>query len=235
MDDKAEDLYYSAKLLVDDTEIDASYVYIQTNQSSGETTYSYTLQEKEDTSQAQRVINFYNFESYTVDVDENEKTISISIIAPKCSVPSSPERAPYIVGDGYYALLDEDESHYTVYGMTNADVKTNKDKEIIAFYSDDFGNVLVDNSGNIFVRDENKGDFGSFPNDNRRVAYSTIIDNNLFIGFKYGPEVISINSEGKTTTHDTSDINNETRVGIKHYGNSYFVVTEESGVIETRL
>ena len=231
----SEDLIYDAKLTVGGKEIVASYVYIQTNQNSGNTEYSYTLQEKEDTSKNPRTINFYNFSTCTAEVNETDKTIEIKIDTTPCSVPSSPECAPYIVGDGYYAKLDEDQSYRTVYDMNNAAKTNNKDKEIIAFYDEYAGGVLVDNSGSIFVNGQDKGDYGSFPNDNRRVAYSTFIDGSLFLGYKYGPEVISINGDGSTTVHDTSDINNETIVGIKYFNGSYFVVTEESGVIKTDL
>ena len=88
----------------------------------------------------------------------------------------------------------------------------------------------------MFVNDEHPGDYGSFPRDNRRVAYGTIVNNNLLIGFKYGPEIVTVDvNSGKTDYMDTSDINNETIVGIKYFNGSYFVVTEESGVIKTDL
>ena len=42
-------------------------------------------------------------------------------------------------------------------------------------------------------------------------------------------------TDGKTNSRDTSDINNETVVGIKANGGYYYVVTEESEVIRTQF
>ena len=100
---------------------------------------------------------------------------------------------------------------------------------------------LPDNSGSIYINNVDKGDYGSFPPDNRRAAYSTIIDNVLYIVYKYGPEVLTVDIDASAdnkdvlSSKDTSDINNETVVGIKAKDGYYYVVTEESEVIRTQF
>lgn len=240
-----------AQFVINGNAIDAvlTNVFMLTEQTAnGIDSIKFTVQEKQAENQDynNRSIIFHNFSSSDISFNPDTGRIEISN-AVSTTAKSSVEAAPYIVGDGYIAYLDEDESYYKVFKMENDGVidpesdalleNKCRDNEIIAFY---FANnnikVLVDNSGDVFVNDEHPGDYGSFPRDNRRVAYGTIVNNNLLIGFKYGPEIVTVDvNSGKTDYMDTSDINNETIVGIKYFNGSYFVVTEESGVIKTDL
>ena len=231
-----ENKSYNAELLAKNNEtIVITSVYTFNNGSS----VSYTLQEKAEYTESDkfnRTINFYHVESDDISATKADDKISISITADANPVKSNPELAPYIVGDGYYALLDEDESKNTVYSLDNTVVTSSPDEYLIAFYAEFNGHkVLVDNSGTIYIDGKSIGDYGSFPLDNRRVAYSTVIDNELYIGYKYGPEIISIKQDGTYKQLDSSDINNETVVGIKKYNNTYYVITEESEIIRTSL
>ena len=230
-----ENKSYNAELLKNNESIVITSVYAFNNGSS----VSYTLQEKAEYTESDkfnRTINFYHVESGAMSVTKTEDKVSISITADANSVKSNPELAPYIVGDGYYALLDEDESRNTVYSLDNTEVASSPEEYLIAFYSEFNGHkVLVDTSGTIYIDGKSIGDYGSFPLDNRRVAYSTVIDNELYIGYKYGPEIISIKQDGTYKQLDSSDINNETVVGIKKYNNTYYVITEESEIIRTSL
>lgn len=229
-------------------------VYMATTQNdSGTTQISYTIQEGQNNgnNMYNRKVIFYQFNGN--DITFNSGTLSVSN-AVTSTATSSTEVAPYIVGDGYVAYIDENESYNKVFAIDGAPISVADeadyicpDNEVIAYFGTTSGSstiydVLVDNSGNVYVRDSSstnwngsdKGDYGSFPLDNRRVAYSTIIDDELFIGFKYGPEIVTVNmTTGKIQQRDTSDINDETVVGIKYYKNAYYVVTEESEVIKT--
>lgn len=233
-----ENKSYNAELLKNNESIVITSVYAFNNGSS----VSYTLQEKAEYTESDkfnRTINFYHVESAAMSVTTTEDKVSISITADANSVKSNPELAPYIVGDGYYALLDEDESRNTVYSLDNTEVASSPEEYLIAFYSEFNGHkVLVDTNGTIYIDGKSIGDYGTFPLDNRRVAYSTVIDSKLFVCYKYGPEVLTFadsESEIKIDQLDTSDINNETVVGIKKYNNTYYVITEESEIIRTSL
>ena len=242
--DKSNDKIYKAQI-----DIGAiSNVYMQSTQSGGTTSIKYTVQQRQpvDTTPDNRNIVFYNFADSDVSaIIEGENLKVIVSGAQKTTVDSSSEIAPYIVGDGYIAFLDENESCHDVYAMEGKDkinrgddpIARGPEDEIVAFFGKAGDKeVLVDNSGSLYVDGNEKGDYGSFPMDNRRVAYSTIIDDNLYIGYKYGPEIITVNmTDGKTNSRDTSDINNETVVGIKANGGYYYVVTEESEVIRTQF
>lgn len=232
-------------------------VYMATTQDGDATTgISYTVQieqEENNTDMYDREIIFYQFNGNDITITPDSGTLSVSN-AVTSTATSSTEVAPYIVGDGYVAYIDENESYNKVFAIDGAPISVADeadyicpDNEVIAYFGKTSGSstiydVLVDNSGNVYVRDSSstnwngadKGDYGSFPLDNRRVAYSTIIDDELFIGFKYGPEIITVNmTTGKIQQRDTSDINDETIVGIKHHDGYYYVVTEESEVIKT--
>ena len=232
-------------------------VYMATTQNGGTTTgISYTVQieqEEDNTNMYDREIIFYQFKEGDITFTPDSGTLSVSN-AVTSTATSSTEVAPYIVGDGYVAYIDENESYNKVFAIDGAPISVADetdyicpDNEVIAYFGKTSGSstiydVLVDNSGNVYVRDSSstnwngadKGDYGSFPLDNRRVAYSTIIDDELFIGFKYGPEIVTVNmTTGKIQQRDTSDINDETIVGIKHHDGYYYVVTEESEVIKT--
>lgn len=251
--DKSNDAIYDAQIYIGDdttTDVAISNVYMQSTQSGGTTSLiKYTVQQRQpvDTTPNKRNIVFYNFADSDVSatIEGERLKVCVSKEAKKTTVQSSSEIAPYIVGDGYIAFLDENESYHDVYEMDKNDtinrsstpIATGPEDEIVAF----FGmagdkKVLVDNSGSLYVDGKEQGDYGSFPMDNRRVAYSTIIDDYLYIGYKYGPEIITVNmTDGKTNSRDTSDINNETVVGIKANGGYYYVVTEESEVIRTQF
>lgn len=233
-------------------------VYMATTQNdSGTTQISYTVQEGQNNgnNMYNREVVFYQFNGNDITFTPDSGTLSVSN-AVTSTATSSTEVAPYIVGDGYVAYIDENESYNKVFAIDGAPISVADeadyicpDNEVIAYFGKTSGSstiydVLVDNSGNVYVRDSSstnwngsdKGDYGSFPLDNRRVAYSTIIDDELFIGFKYGPEIVTVNmTDGKTNSRDTSDINNETVVGIKANGDYYYVVTEESEVIRTQF
>lgn len=247
--DKSNDKIYEAQIDIgNDIDIAISNVYMQSTQSGGTTSIKYTLQQRQpvDTTPNDRNIVFYNFADSAVSATIEGDILKVSVSnAQKTTVQSSSEIAPYIVGDGYIAFLDENESYHDVYAMEGKDkinrgdtpIARGPEDEIVAF----FGmagdkKVLVDNSGSLYVDGSEQGDYGSFPMDNRRVAYSTLIDDNLYIGYKYGPEIITVNiKDGKTNSRDTSDINNETVVGIKQNGNYFYVITEESEVIRTQF
>lgn len=247
--DKSNDMIYEAQIDIEkDTNIAISNVYMQSTQSGGTTSIKYTLQQRQpvDTTPNDRNIVFYNFADSAVSATIEGDILKVSVSnAQKTTVQSSSEIAPYIVGDGYIAFLDENESYHDVYAMEGKDkinrgdtpIARGPEDEIVAF----FGmagdkKVLVDNSGSLYVDGSEQGDYGSFPMDNRRVAYSTIIEDYLYIGYKYGPEIITVNiKDGKTNSRDTSDINNETVVGIKQNGNYFYVITEESEVIRTQF
>lgn len=247
--DKSNDMIYEAQIDIGkDTNIAISNVYMQSTQSGGTTSIKYTLQQRQpvDTTPNDRNIVFYNFADSAVSATIEGDILKVSVSnAQKTTVQSSSEIAPYIVGDGYIAFLDENESYHDVYAMEGKDkinrgdtpIARGPEDEIVAF----FGmagdkKVLVDNSGSLYVDGSEQGDYGSFPMDNRRVAYSTIIEDYLYIGYKYGPEIITVNiKDGKTNSRDTSDINNETVVGIKQNGNYFYVITEESEVIRTQF
>lgn len=247
--DKSNDMIYEAQIDIGkDINIAISNVYMQSTQSGGTTSIKYTLQQRQpvDTTPNDRNIVFYNFADSAVSATIEGDILKVSVSnAQKTTVQSSSEIAPYIVGDGYIAFLDENESYHDVYAMEGKDkinrgdtpIARGPEDEIVAF----FGmagdkKVLVDNSGSLYVDGSEQGDYGSFPMDNRRVAYSTLIDDNLYIGYKYGPEIITVNiKDGKTNSRDTSDINNETVVGIKQNGNYFYVITEESEVIRTQF
>ena len=247
--DKSNDKIYEAQIDIgNDIDIAISNVYMQSTQSGGTTSIKYTLQQRQpvDTTPNNRNIVFYNFADSAVSATIEGDILKVSVSnAQKTTVQSSSEIAPYIVGDGYIAFLDENESYHDVYAMEGKDMINRGDDpiargpedEIVAFFGKAGDkNVLVDNSGSLYVDGSEQGDYGSFPMDNRRVAYSTIIDDNLYIGYKYGPEIITVNmTDGKTNSRDTSDINNETVVGIKANGGYYYVVTEESEVIRTQF
>ena len=256
-----EEIYDATFSIGSENNLFISNAYLYTDQSVSGTSITYTVQVRQTPNEtpSDREIAFYHFEdsndNISTSIIDNKFKISVGT-ASRAIADSSDEIAPYIVGDGYVAYLDENESYRDVYDIrsgnyeseiinwnsSNRRVATCPDSEIIAYFGST-GNtqVLVDNSGNIFTKDSsdpgsswnNRGDFGSFPLDNRRVAYSTVINEELFIGFKYGPEVITINNDGTTNTKDTSDINDETIVGIKHHNGYYYVVTEESEVIRT--
>ncbi len=255
-----EEIYDATFSIGSENNLFISNAYLYTDQSASGTSITYTVQVRQTPNEtpSDREITFYRFEDDNISTSitpDNKFEISVGT-ASRAIADSSDEIAPYIVGDGYIAYLDENESYRDVYDIrsgnyeseiinwnsSNRRVATCPDSEIIAYFGST-GNtqVLVDNSGNIFTKDSsspdsswnNHGDFGSFPLDNRRVAYSTVINEELFIGFKYGPEVITINNDGTTNTKDTSDINDETIVGIKHHDGYYYVVTEESEVIRT--
>lgn len=247
--DKSNDKIYEAQIYIgSDTDVAISNVYMQSTQSGGTTSsIKYTVQQRQpvDTTPNNRNIVFYNFTDSDVSAIIEGEILKVSVSnAQKTTVQSSSEIAPYIVGDGYIAFIDENESYHDVYAMQGNETINmdepfyeGKDDEIVAFFGM-AGNkeVLVDNSGSLYVDGKEQGDYGSFPMDNRRVAYSTIIDDNLYIGYKYGPEIITVNmTDGKTNSRDTSDINNETVVGIKANGGYYYVVTEESEVIRTQF
>lgn len=247
--DKSNDKIYEAQIDIgNDIDIAISNVYMQSTQSGGTTSIKYTLQQRQpvDTTPNDRNIVFYNFADSAVSATIEGDILKVSVSnAQKTTVQSSSEIAPYIVGDGYIAFLDENESYHDVYAMEGKDkinrgdtpIARGPEDEIVAF----FGmagdkKVLVDNSGSLYVDGSEQGDYGSFPMDNRRVAYSTIIEDYLYIGYKYGPEIITVNiKDGKTNSRDTSDINNETVVGIKQNGNYFYVITEESEVIRTQF
>ena len=247
--DKSNDKIYEAQIDIgNDIDIAISNVYMQSTQSGGTTSIKYTLQQRQpvDTTPNDRNIVFYNFADSAVSATSEGDILKVSVSnAQKTTVQSSSEIAPYIVGDGYIAFLDENESYHDVYAMEGKDkinrgdtpIARGPEDEIVAF----FGmagdkKVLVDNSGSLYVDGSEQGDYGSFPMDNRRVAYSTIIEDYLYIGYKYGPEIITVNiKDGKTNSRDTSDINNETVVGIKQNGNYFYVITEESEVIRTQF
>lgn len=256
--DKSNDKIYDAKIYIGDdpNKVDISNVYMQSTQSGGTTSsIKYTVQQRQpvDTTPNKRNIVFYNFDNKDVSatIDEKGNLIVSVLTATKTTVQSSSEIAPYIVGDGYIAFLDENESYHDVYAMKengtinrgDEPIARGPEDEIVAFFGmaeDNEDNedkkVLVDNSGSLYVDGKEQGDYGSFPMDNRRVAYSTIIDDYLYIGYKYGPEIITVNmTDGNTNSRDTSDINNETVVGIKANGGYYYVVTEESEVIRTQF
>lgn len=259
---------FSAELYVDDGDpsrkIDITTVYSVVNQYNGHTAYTFQEKENAGTNQSNRTINFYRFFntpskfSFTVTTEENpiyKFEIGINQTTEKSTVRSSTDVAPYIVGDGYIAFLDKNESYNTVYQIDGRDISVNNgnqiatcsDNEIIAFYGslynesdNEVGNVLVDNSGNIYTRTgnanlTNKGDYGSFPMDNRRVAYATYVNNNLYVAYKYGPEVLIVNNEGNITVGSTSDVNDEDIVGFKYYKEGFYVITEEAGVIRTNF
>lgn len=253
--DKSNDKIYDAKIYIGDdttTDVAISNVYMQSTQSGGTTSsIKYTVQQRQpvDTTPNKRNIVFYNFDnndknvSATID-EKGRLKVSVST-ATKTTVQSSSEIAPYIVGDGYIAFLDENESYHDVYAMKengtinrgDEPIARGPEDEIVAFFGmAENKKVLVDNSGSLYVDGKEQCDYGSFPMDNRRVAYSTIIDDYLYIGYKYGPEIITVNmTDGNTDSLDTSDINNETVVGIKANGGYYYVVTEESEVIRTQF
>ena len=249
--DKSNDKIYEAQINIgSDTDVAISNVYMQSTQKQDTpTSIKYTVQQRQpvDTTPNNRNIVFYNFADSHVSATIEDEILKVSVSnAQMTTVQSSSEIAPYIVGDGYIAFLDENESYHDVYAMEGKDNTIYRgdtpdakgpEDEIVAF----FGmagekEVLVDNSGSLYVDGKEQGDYGSFPMDNRRVAYSTIIDDYLYIGYKYGPEIITVNmTDGKTNSRDTSDINNETVVGIKQNGNYFYVVTEESEVIRTQF
>ena len=247
---KSNDKIYEAQIDIgNDIDIAISNVYMQSTQSGGTTSsIKYTVQQRQpvDTTPDNRNIVFYNFADSAVSATIDGDILKVSVSnAHKTAVQSTSEIAPYIVGDGYIAFLDENESYHDVYAMEGKDkinrgdtpIARGPEDEIVAF----FGmagdkKVLVDNSGSLYVDGSEQGDYGSFPMDNRRVAYSTIIEDYLYIGYKYGPEIITVNiKDGKTNSRDTSDINNETVVGIKQNGNYFYVITEESEVIRTQF
>lgn len=251
--DKSNDKIYEAQIDfgddTDDIPIAISNVYMQSTQRGGTTSsIKYTVQQRQpvDTAPDNRNIVFYNFADSAVSATIEGENLKVSVSgAQKTTVDSSSEIAPYIVGDGYIAFLDENESYHDVYAMEGKDMINRGDDpiargpedEIVAFFGmAEDKKVLVDNSGSLYVDGNEKGDYGSFPMDNRRVAYSTIIDDYLYIGYKYGPEIITVNmTDGKTNPRDTSDINNETVVGIKQNDNYFYVITEESEVIRTQF
>ncbi len=248
--DKSNDKIYEAQIYIGDDpdDIAISNVYMQSTQSGGTSSIKYTVQQRQpvDTTPDNRNIVFYNFADSAVSATIEGEILKVRVSgAQKTTVDSSSKIAPYIVGDGYIAFLDENESYHDVYAMEGKDMINRGDApiargpedEIVAFFGKAGDKkVLVDNSGSLYVDGNEKGDYGSFPIDNRRVAYSTIIDDNLYIGYKYGPEIITVNmTDGITNSRDTSDINNETVVGIKANGGYYYVVTEESEVIRTQF
>ncbi len=234
--------------------IDIANVYTLAYQGSSNNNnkIEYTIQLREKTNATEdeeREITFYYLEDTSgLTVEEENDSVSLKITPTKTATAwSSAEiAAPYICGSGYIAYLDEDESYYEVFSIEESNeiitpdstgiASTGSYKEIIAYYAE-FGEhtYLVDNSGYLWIDGERKTDYGSFPLDNRRVAYSTIINGNLYIVYKYGPEVLRIDSSGSVEDLSTSDINDETVVGIKYYGGTYYVITEESEVIATRF
>ena len=260
---------FSAELYVDEGEssrkIDITTVYSVVNQNNGDTAYTFQEKENAGTNQSNRTINFYRFFnspskfSLTVTTDENpiyKFEIGINQTTEKSTVRSSTDVAPYIVGDGYIAFLDKNESYYSVYEISNnpeitvnsTPVATCPDNEIIAFYGslynesqNEIGNVLVDNSGNIYTKavgedwDSSRPDYGSFPMDNRRVAYATYVNNNLYVAYKYEPVVLIVNNDRSITVGSTSDVNDEDIVGFKYYNDGFYVITEEAGVIRTNF
>ncbi len=254
-------------------QIHITTVYSVANQDPNNKITAYTFQEREETNNVaneQRSINFYRFlDSQSI---QSKKNFSLTIteqgiyqfelaIVKKVTASSNTDVAPYIIGDGYIAYLDNNESYYKVFDIRNHDNINSgmngddncPDNEILAFYgalySSPFadnpelrGYVLVDNSGNIYTKaagadwDSSRPDYGSFPMDNRRVAYATYVDNNLYVAYKYGPEVLIVNNDrNNITVGSTSDVNDEDIVGFKYYKEGFYVITEEAGVIRTNF
>lgn len=247
-------------------QIHITTVYSVANQDNGHT--AYTFQEREETNNVaneQRSINFYRFldsqsnKNFSLTVTEGIYQFELAHVD-KATASSNSDVAPYIIGDGYIAYLDNNESYYKVFDIRNHDNINSgmngddncPDNEILAFYgalysspladnSVPSGYVLVDNSGNIYTKargagwDSSKPDYGSFPMDNRRVAYATYVKNDLYVAYKYGPEVLKVNNDRNITVGSTSDVNDEDIVGFKYYNKGFYVITEEAGVIRTNF
>ena len=193
---------------------------------------------------ALETITFHHVNLVTSDLSDG--ILNVTITAESSKASSNSDLAAYIVGDGYVAYLNEDADYNKVFKIDGEDINpsdtgdvTCKNTDFISYYGEyNTHAILVDGVGRVYVDSQEKPDYGTFPLDNRRVAYSTVIDSKLFVCYKYGPEVLTFadsESEIKIDQLDTSDINNETVVGIKKYNNTYYVITEESEIIRTSL
>lgn len=236
-----ENQIVDAEVLIGNDPISISTVYAFADQDSKRV--SYTIQETKD--KESETIAFHHVELITSTT--NEGKLEFTITAKSSNASSNSDLAAYIVGDGYVAYLNEDADYNKVFKIDGEDIKpsdsgdaTCKNTDFISYYGE-YNNhtILVDGVGRVYVDGQEKTDYGTFPLDNRRVAYSTVIDSKLFVCYKYGPEVLTFadSAEGKIEINqlDTSDINNETVVGIKKYNNIYYVITEESEIIRTSL
>lgn len=232
-----ENKIVDAEVLIDGEPISISTVYAFANQDSK--SVSYTIQETKD--KESETITFHHVNSVYSALSDG--ILNVTITAESSKASSNSDLAAYIVGDGYVAYLNEDADYNKVFKIDGEDINpsdtgdvTCKNTDFISYYGEyNTHAILVDGVGRVYVDGQEKADYGTFPLDNRRVAYSTVIDNELYIGYKYGPEIISIKQDGTYKQLDSSDINNETVVGIKKYNNTYYVITEESEIIRTSL
>ena len=235
-----ENKIVDAEVLIDGEPISISTVYAFANQDSK--SFSYTIQETKD--KESETITFHHVNLVTSALSDG--ILNVKITAESSKASSNSDLAAYIVGDGYVAYLNEDADFNKVFEIDGEDInpsdtgdETCKNTDFISYYGEyNTHAILVDGVGRVYVDGQEKPDYGTFPLDNRRVAYSTGIDSKLFVCYKYGPEVLTFadsESEIKIDQLDTSDINNETVVGIKKYNNTYYVITEESEIIRTSL
>lgn len=235
-----ENKIVDAEVLIDGEPISISTVYAFANQDSK--SFSYTIQETKD--KESETITFHHVNLVTSALSDG--ILNVKITAESSKASSNSDLAAYIVGDGYVAYLNEDADYNKVFEIDGEDInpsdtgdETCKNTDFISYYGEyNTHAILVDGVGRVYVDGQEKPDYGTFPLDNRRVAYSTVIDSKLFVCYKYGPEVLTFadsESEIKIDQLDTSDINNETVVGIKKYNNTYYVITEESEIIRTSL
>ena len=235
-----ENKIVDAEVLIDGEPISISTVYAFANQDSK--SFSYTIQETKD--KESETITFHHVNLVTSALSDG--ILNVTITAESSKASSNSDLAAYIVGDGYVAYLNEDADYNKVFEIDGEDInpsdtgdETCKNTDFISYYGEyNTHTILVDGVGRVYVDGQEKPDYGTFPLDNRRVAYSTVIDSKLFVCYKYGPEVLTFadsESEIKIDQLDTSDINNETVVGIKKYNNTYYVITEESEIIRTSL
>ena len=236
-----ENKIVDAKVLIDGEPISISTVYAFADQDS-KSVVSYTIQETKD--KDSETITFHHVNLVTSALSDG--ILNVTITAESSKASSNSDLAAYIVGDGYVAYLNEDADYNKVFKIDGEDINpsdtgdvTCKNTDFISYYGEyNTHAILVDGVGRVYVDSQEKPDYGTFPLDNRRVAYSTVIDSKLFVCYKYGPEVLTFadsESEIKIDQLDTSDINNETVVGIKKYNNTYYVITEESEIIRTSL
>lgn len=233
-----ENKIVDAEVLIDGEPISISTVYALANQDSK--SVSYTIQETKD--KESETITFHHVNLITSALSDD--ILNVRITAESSKASSNSDLAAYIVGDGYVAYLNEDADYNKVFKIDGKDINpsdtgdvTCKNTDFISYYGEyNTHAILVDGVGRVYVDGQEKPDYGTFPLDNRRVAYSTVIDSKLFVCYKYGPEVLTFaDSESEIDQLDTSDINNETVVGIKKYNNTYYVITEESEIIRTSL
>ena len=108
-----EEIYDATFSIGSENNLFISNAYLYTDQSASGTSITYTVQVRQTPNEtpSDREITFYRFEDDNISTSitpDNKFEISVGT-ASRAIADSSDEIAPYIVGDGYIAYLDENE------------------------------------------------------------------------------------------------------------------------------